>query len=98
MRSLILAGFIAINACAVTGVTLGAVLLLIGACTTAQVATVQTDIAAAKPVVNAAACDAQAAANIATDALAATRNPGDAANAAAASKLLGLVCFTTAAS
>lgn len=70
------------------------VFALVGACTPAQLQTAQADIAAAKPVVNAAACDAQAAANVATQAFTAAGNMQDASSTAFVSTILGQLCFT----
>lgn len=75
----------------------GYVLLLVGACTPAQLQIAQADIATAKPIVNAAACDAQAASNIATQVFTDAGNTGAAGASSMASMLLGSLCFTTAA-
>lgn len=69
----------------------------LGACTAAQVASVQTGIASAKIVIDQGACDAQAAANDATTILTAAGDTAGAAQTAKVSTTAGSACMTLAA-
>lgn len=71
--------------------------LCLAGCNAAAVTKVQTDVAQAKVIVDAGACDAQKAANDATDILTAAGDVAGAAQAASISKTAGSACLTLAA-